>query len=382
MNDGLRGRLAVGAAFNELAVLPAGFPLPHPLDFDWRFTEPTVTNLWNLARELVGMNERIAMLGAPSLARRAMEMPVWKGPVLSLDSNAMEGVDSPARVDVIHFNISQEIPSRPEAALVVSDPPWYEEELLSFLWCATALCRVGGYIVVSIPPLDTRPGIADERLRIERAAESFGLRPMRIVPSAVQYETPFFEANAMRAAGSSRPVDWRRGDLALYVRVSPLLGPRPPLPIRECWTERIVGHSRIRVRRQTAGSGDPVLHSIVPGDVLPTVSRRDPRRAHADVWTSGNRVFRCSGTEALLQILDAFVNNTDITKPLALQSRQSLSHAERFRANVAAYQLLNVVKCERSEFRAHIATVRAQRKLDPESHPTIAYPRAGRRLVG
>lgn len=382
MSDGSRGRLAVGAAFNDAMVLPADFPLPHPLDFDWRFTDSTVTRLWNFARELVGIDERIAMVGAPSLAKRAMGMPVWNGPVLSLDSNAIQGADLSDRVDVIHFDISQEIPTRPEAALVITDPPWYEEELLSFLWCATALCRVGGYIMMSIPPLDTRPGIADERLRIDRAAGTFGLRPVRIIPSAVQYETPFFEANAMLAAGGSRPVDWRRGDLALYVRASPLLGPRPLLPIRECWTERIVEHSRIRVRRQTAGSGDPVLHSIVPGDVLPTVSRRDPRRAHADVWTSGNRVFRCSGTEALLEILDQFVNNTDIIKPLALNSRQSLCHAERFRPDVAAYQLLNVVKVETSEFRAHIATVHAQRKLGPESHPTIAYPRAGRRLVG
>jgi hypothetical protein len=379
MSDGLRlrGRPVVGRAGNLPLDLPADFPLPHPLDFDWRFTEPTVTSLWNLAHELVGKEQRITLLGAPSLARRAMETPVWNGPVLSLDSNAMEGADSSGRVEVIHFDIAQAIPTRPDAALVVSDPPWYEEELLSFLWCATALCRVGGCIVMSIPPLDTRPGIADERLRIERAVQTFGLRAMRIISSAVQYETPFFEANAMRAAGSSRPVDWRRGDLALYVRVSPVLGPRPPATIREDWTERIVGHSRVRIRKQTAGSGDPVLHSIVPGDILPTVSRRDPRRAHADVWTSGNRIFCCSGTETLLQILDAFVHNTDITKPLAQHSRQSLFHAERFRAHLAAYQLLNVVKCERREFREHIAIVRAQRKLGPESDSAVA-----RRLAG
>jgi hypothetical protein len=377
MSDGLHRRLAIGGAHNKPLALPANSPLPHPLDFDWRFTEPTITSIWNLVTELVSKDQRIALLGAPSLARRVVETSVWNGPVLSLDSNVTEDPDSSDRVEVIHFDISQEIPTRPEAALIVSDPPWYEEELLSFLWCATALCRVGGYIVMSIPPLDTRPGIADERLRIERAVENFGLRPMRIIPSAVQYETPFFEANAMRAAGSSRPFNWRHGDLALYVRVSPVLGPRPPLAIRECWTERIIGCSRIRVRKQNDGSADPVLHSIIPGDILPSVSRRDSRRAYADVWTSGNRIFRCSGTKALLQIMDAFVHNTDITKPLALHSRQSLSHAERFRARLAAHQLLNVVKWERSEFREHIAAVHAQRKLGPESHSAVAHRRAG-----
>lgn len=48
MSDGLRGRLAIGGAHNTPLALPADFPLPHPLDFDWRFHD-VITVLPDLA---------------------------------------------------------------------------------------------------------------------------------------------------------------------------------------------------------------------------------------------------------------------------------------------------------------------------------------------
>ncbi len=43
------------------------------------------------------------------------------------------------------------------------------------------------------------------------------------------------------------------------------------------------------------------LISLVKGDILPTVSRRDPRRRQADVWTSGNRIFQTDNPRLVLE---------------------------------------------------------------------------------
>jgi len=289
------GRTRLGLVLEEPAPVYAHIQLPHPLDFEWRFTESTITSLWQLAHVLAGDREKIILLGTPSLAKRAAERPVWSGPVLLFDKNknAADLPNAKGRVEEIEFDILHDTPSKSNAALVFADPPWYEDELKSFLWSSTALCGVGGHVAMSIPPLDTRPGIAEERVRIEQVARTFGLRPVRIFPSVLSYETPFFEANAMRAAGVSQPNDWRRGDLALYLHEGHFLGPRPVLSVGPRWTERTIRNSRIRMKDQEPpGSGSPILREIVPGSILPSVSRRDSRRAHVDVWTSGNRVLR------------------------------------------------------------------------------------------
>jgi hypothetical protein len=41
--------------------------------------------------------------------------------------------------------------------------------------------------------------------------------------------------------------------------------------------------------------------SLIDGDILPTVSRRDPRRRAAQAWTSGNRIFGTGNPQLLLE---------------------------------------------------------------------------------
>ena len=54
----------------------------------------------------------------------------------------------------------------------------------------------------------------------------------------------------------------------------------------------------------------PLFVEAVPGDILDSVSRRDPRRAKADVWTSGNRIFACPNTASLELIVKALATGT------------------------------------------------------------------------
>jgi len=129
----------------------------------------------------------------------------------------------------------------------------------------------------------------------------------RIEAACVGYLTPLFERNALAAAGVERvPATWRRGDLVILDRIESLND--RPTPFREegRWKEVRRGDMSIRVR--VSGSrGVPILRSIVVGDVLDAVSRRDERRRAVDLWTTGNRVLACSSPLALHALLENLV---------------------------------------------------------------------------
>jgi hypothetical protein len=137
-----------------------------------------------------------------------------------------------------------------------------------------------------------------------RLAERLGLRRVEERRSALTYTSPLFERNALSAIGLSNvPSDWRRSDLVMLQKIERLDVPPPPrskhLP---AWTEIVLNGTRVFARREsliepgTVASLDP----IVPNGVLPSVSRHDPRRRLANIWTAGNRVFTCPRTDLLV----------------------------------------------------------------------------------
>jgi hypothetical protein len=48
--------------------------VPHPLDFDWRFSSAALDDLFSHFRRLGGSDPAVALLGAPSVFRRALLM--------------------------------------------------------------------------------------------------------------------------------------------------------------------------------------------------------------------------------------------------------------------------------------------------------------------
>ena len=130
------------------------------------------------------------------------------------------------------------------------------------------------------------------------------------------YVTPPFEANAFRAAGLAGlvPDDWRRGDLMVFQRRALALGARPTAGTseEERWETFERGGVVIRVTDQADEGDDPRLVSIVAGDVLGTVSRRDARRAKARVWTTGNRIFGCGAPATLRRVLRGETVGSDL----------------------------------------------------------------------
>ena len=348
--------------------------VPHPLDFDWRFTRTTAALIWETIGNLTSPQAGVALLGTPTLA--SVERPNNLGSITLFERNPnqyrslADGI-SFACCDVLRDAI-------PSAAngVVVADPPWYEAETIGFLWTASTLSGTGAHVLLSLPPVETRPGIHEERERITSAATGFGLELVRLAEGVLRYSTPFFETNAMHAAGASLPPDWRLGDLAVFRRTDAKCGLRPVLELEPAWAERSLGLTRFKLRETTAtGFVSPVLFSIVPGDVLPSVSRRDPRRKNASVWTSGNRIFGCEGTGTLATVIDGITAGESLEVAVGMQLGRRLTSSEAMLVGTAVQQVRNVVKWESVELRS--STLGGISKLGPIRHRPTTLERAG-----
>lgn len=289
----------------------SSLPPPHPLDFDWRYSPETIEKLVDRAIAATQPGETVALLGTPSLHVAQLAKEHGRRFVL-IDANPLT-VERVKTLDAHRTVYKRDLFVDPvpalDAAAVIADPPWYDEYIEAFLWTASEVARPDAQVFVSLPAVGTRPGSREERKTFRSTAERMAMRVEEVRLRDLAYVSPPFETNALAAAGwTGLPIDWRRGDLGI-LRKSGLNGPRPTRETSETrWEEHSLGWVRIRVRRDPSTKVvDPSLEELVPGAVLPDVSRRHRFREMANVWTSGNRVYRCQSPRLLLVILQTVV---------------------------------------------------------------------------
>jgi hypothetical protein len=326
-------------------------PIPHPLDYDWRFSDQTVVRLLADCERTTKPGQTVVLLGVPTVLRAAHER-VFDRRVVLLDASetTVDLLTTATGGNALKCDLLVDPLPEIMANCVIGDPPWYPDEMGAFLWAAAKICRVGAYILMSVPPIGTRPTIESERSEIFAWAEQLGLKLVSLEPSALIYQSPLFEINALKVEGvPSIGHDWRRGDLALFSRETRVDVDRPAYSSSlQSWVEECVDGMRWRIRRaESRAFADPKLISIVSGDVLPSVSKRDVRRVHADVWTSGNRVFRSEGKHTLRLVLQT-LRNSGVPFVDAEIWRQ-ISNREVSLVQDTLDQIAEIVKLERNE---------------------------------
>ncbi len=334
-------------------------PTPHPIDQDWRLHPSSTTYLTQAVSEL--RPSAVALLGCPSLATSMCTV----APRVALADANEAWLPYLAKAPVDHIWGDVALSSRQWGScfdVVVADPPWYPAEFAAFLTAAAAIVRPHGTVFVSWPGAGTRPGLAEEWEALVADATRNGLTLVRVERGALQYATPFFEARSLQAAGLPVFNSWRRADLVTFRSLGSAEGVAVSRPRREeRWDVVRWRHLDLRVRRFPAVPTvvDPRLHALVAGDVLPSVSRRDPRRAAAAVWTSANRVFRCLRPDLLLAIAQALKfrerqaapGDLAATRVAEVVGRQ-LSHSEEDWVRDAEQQLITLEETECAEYAA------------------------------
>ena len=258
---------------------------PHPLDFEWRFSRSTGKDLLSRAASYCGANNRILLLGTPTLATVAPKSLQGHSCIYIGEDNAItrhvsatnERVAEP--LDVRFCGPGALLPN--EATVVVLDPPWYFDFLRPMLRAAAYVCRSGGSILVSLPPIGTNSHVADDRVQLFKLFAKLSLNLLSIMPDAISYDMPYFEANALAAAGYPNvPKTWRRGDLFVLEKARNAVDFDLGFSARRRgWHEVVIGRMRLFITKKTPRYDTRMdeLRSIVPCDVLATVRRTDPR---------------------------------------------------------------------------------------------------------
>jgi hypothetical protein len=296
-------------------------PVCHPCDYEWRFTDETAMTLLDQVASDLSSGALVAHLGTPTTFALGYKYLATLRHVLFERNMAI--VDAlHATEHVYAIDLYTDEPPALGADAAILDPPWYPADTCAFLVATSRICKAGARIVLCQPALATRPGVAEERAALLGELPRLGLICRRVDAARIRYHMPHFEASSLKIAAPnlSVPDDWRVGDVLLLEKIddAPSLLKRPVST--ESWREVIFGPVRIKLRR--AGATD--LGSLVPGDILDTVSRRDPIRARIGLWTSGNRVFSLEDYEAIGKLIE--LCHIDVMQS-SFTLKRTLSHA-------------------------------------------------------
>jgi hypothetical protein len=333
----------IDVELSRLTINATRLPVCHPGDYEWRFTAETATTLLEQAASGLPRGAVVAHLGTPTTFVLGRERHrALRHMLLDRNQSVVQALGAAADVYLIDFT-SDDSP-RLDAAAAILDPPWYPADTRAFLVAANRVCALGARIVLCQPTLATRPGIAQERTILLDELSRLGFLH-RETAARVRYQMPHFEAASLKMAapGLLVPSDWRVGDALTLEKISDAISRSQHIIPAESWHEVTFGPVRIKLRRTEA----PNLGPLVPGDVLDTVSRRDPIRKRIGLWTSGNRVFTLKDPAAIGRLIEFC--HTDV-----IQSRftldRTLSHARMIGADRrVARQLFDLLLIELQE---------------------------------
>ncbi|WP_026754767.1 class I SAM-dependent methyltransferase [Sediminibacter sp. Hel_I_10] len=285
---------------------------PHPLDFEWRNTAKSLNFLTDLIENLNGKTDKVLLLGMPTLYANCNQRNIPQNVTLvERNKPIVEALEkfSKKNSKIILEDIFSAKPDKiGKFYSVIMDPPWYSNFLYQFVWLASKCLLPGGVLVISIPPINTRERIDKERIDWFSYCQKQGLCIEKLEPEKLEYAMPFFEFNAFRQAGVSNTLPfWRKGDLAFFRKVEQTNSKRPKLEVeKNNWEELQIESMRLRVKinsNQIEKDEEIKITSLVEGDILPSVSRSTKIRDEANVWTTGNRIFKVNNPKKFWNIL-------------------------------------------------------------------------------
>ena len=260
-------------------------PLAHPLDADWRFTRESADRILDILLADTPAGEDILLIAMPTVALAAHDRGHSRRIVIA--SRASDPVDAALRLAM---------PSARFASLggaakhrfntIALDPPWYDDVASDMI--AKALAHIGarGCVYVCAPDRFTRPSAAPKLGALQTNPEGLGFAATKLI-ERMRYATPFFELRCLEANGLNNiSARWRTGVL---IACTPLAHSLAVKSARSSasneWREMTHGPIRLWLRRAVG-----VLPGTRTVGISTSISRTDPSRLTARLWTSGNTI--------------------------------------------------------------------------------------------
>jgi hypothetical protein len=282
-------------------------PEPHPLDYDWRFSQSSLYVFDDILGQL--SSKHIGIFGAPTvfvhLSNAGKHPHLYDKNTTLIDHLLAAGYTGITQCDLFQHKISGKYDA------VVADPPWYSEHYYAFIDGARDGLKTGGHLLISILPRLTRPSAVEDRQSVLVYAYSQGFDLYEVHHAALQYTSPPFELAALQAQGINL-TDWRYGDLFIFTSTSRKSVSVPRLKVEDEveWDSFPIGKTIVRVRRRKGRKKTLEFAPASPGGHLHlhSVSRRSPVRASIDLWTSRNLALRLSRTDYVCDVLSLITN--------------------------------------------------------------------------
>lgn len=298
----------------DLQSASSELPIPHPLDFEWRFSRSGCERVTDLIHAIVGTADaKVALIGTSGYAEAlAVNHTRLRARLFEKRREACTVIARHSSITVSEGDVAQTWHAfANKFDCVVADPPWYPVATELFVRAAAGLLRDGGSLLLCAPGLATRPGLLGERQTVLRVAAESNLVLDELLSRSIEYESPPFELSALSAGGlPGFDARWRLSDLLVFRRLpGPRAGdsttPGVQLAIEDGWPEVSIGRARIRVNTNDtrAPHTGQTLETILAGNVLDSVSTRDPRRNLANIWTTTNRIYATGNPAQMLRAL-------------------------------------------------------------------------------
>lgn len=266
------------------------FASPHPLDFDWRFDESTIAKLCSLVR-----SRNVLALGAPSVARR---IEASGGPVLLVDRQPVQDVRNHLVADVPTLDMSEG-----GFDVAIADAPWYPHDLVDWVSAGARAVRLGGQVLVSVWPPETRPSATGDLL--SALAELRDWADVTELPIELTYEAPPFELVAMSISEHDTLARSPRHGRLVRLEVRrrpqpPMRGPRPAL-----WHRFFLDGYQLAVRLGLPNAAQRLVipHPEAKDWLWPYVSARAPGRVRIGIWSSAGEVAQVGDPKRLISVL-------------------------------------------------------------------------------
>jgi hypothetical protein len=330
---------------------PYDAPVPHPIDFDWRFDVKTANDLLEISLSLSRADDLVLYLGCPTVFRASTKAALSRKFFL-LDKNPVYSREFNSAKNCVCCDLLYDLLPPLQAQVTLADPPWYESYQRAFLESASQSTQLGGFVLITTPSLWTRPNVRKDWKSLVSWSRELGLNFLGTLSGIVRYTTPYFERNSLKAAGLDYvPKNWRQSNLLIFQKTLNIAQEKSLKYHYHDWLEE--SHFGFRIRKPALqlnrGFKEPSLISIVPGDILPSVSRTDPARSLADVWTEGNRVFACTGPMVLQSILRALDERSSVTKSVEQVTCRSLRPSEWKIVSTTIRKVVSIVDLEKNE---------------------------------
>jgi hypothetical protein len=321
-------------------------PYPHPLDYEWRFDKLTLTKLSDelINRTLPGNN--LLLIGAHTLFIELSKKTSDRKVILIDRNSELVNILNKKKFNhnfyIINLDLFEDLETIKEELkkiiniesfdFIFFDPPWYPLYYDFFLDRTTQLVKIGGYISMSLFPINTRPYSFKERADIFNKIYEYGLDICTLYNDYISYETPIFERFSLKNDDINIYSNWRKSDFLILNKVtkSNLTHPKKYYDkLREDigWLTFLIDNKKIKIKGDfTDYNIKPSFITIEKNNILKTVSKRYHVRSKVDLWFWDNRVFALTGKVYFLNVL-YILSNKEIPNEIRVTNQDYLDIA-------------------------------------------------------